>query len=147
MKLEGIVAGGLLMLLAVSSACSVAKVHNTHSTTSIDSIDRMLQDFASATYAQDIQKAEALFLPPDETADGKNRQQHIREIRKDWASGEHKEKLIIEFKKRQVLVRNEETFVRTEMSVPGYGPDMLLEFKVVFINNDCRIAAMEYLEE
>ena len=95
---------------------------------------------------------EALFLPPDETADGKNRQQHIREIRKDWSTGKHKEKMIVEFKKTQTLVHKGETLVRTEMSVSGSGglPSVSgepLEFKVVFTSDGCKIAAMKYLDD
>lgn len=49
-----------------------------------DALDQLLTDFAAASAKLDIEKAEKLFVSPDDTPAGKNRQGHLSELRKDW---------------------------------------------------------------
>ncbi len=48
------------------------------------SIDQLLTDFGHAISTANVDSMEQLFLPPDDSTDGQNRQSNLRELRKDW---------------------------------------------------------------
>ena len=74
-------------LISIGRAQTAPKIEPT--VTACDIITSFLNDFSAAVAALDVQKAEALFLPPDDSADGKNRSSHIKELKKDWAGAKH----------------------------------------------------------
>ncbi len=49
-----------------------------------DSIDGLLEQFDAAIASANVKKLEALFLPPDKTENGRNREANLAEARKDW---------------------------------------------------------------
>jgi len=49
-----------------------------------DSIDRLLEQFDAAIASANVKQLEALFLPPDKTENGRNREANLAEARKDW---------------------------------------------------------------
>jgi hypothetical protein len=114
-------------------------------------VDEMLKELATAISELDTKRAKALFLPPDETPDGKNREGHLREMEKDWKRAkERKEKITVAFKNTVSTTENTVTTVRTEMFVGGDEAEaepMPVEFRVVITKEGCRIVAMNYLKE
>ena len=112
--------------------------------TYVNPVDRMLKDFAAAVSALDAQKGEALFLPPDDTPDGKNRQGHLREMKKDWGKArERGQQMTVEF-------RNVVIVVRADMSMGGHEAErepIPVELKVALTKEGCEIVAMKYLKQ
>ncbi len=111
-----------------------------------DPLDALLADFAAATAKLDIEKAERLFLSPDETPAGKNRQAHLTELRKDWkrakASGA-KEGPSVQFK-------NTKKILRTQMVIrgpggPKKGQTSEVEFSVALTEDGWKIVSMDYV--
>lgn len=47
-------------------------------------IDQLLTDFDHAIKTADVGTMERLFLPPDDSTDGQNRQSNLTELLKDW---------------------------------------------------------------
>ena len=95
-----------------------------------------MKDFASAVSSLDAQKAEALFLVPDSTPDGTNRQAHIQEMRKDWT------RVAAQGKKMTANFTNTVILVRTQMKgEESTGQPM--EFKVAFTKEGLKIVAMK----
>lgn len=109
-----------------------------------DPITRLLANFSAALATLDADKAEALFLPPDASLDGKNRGSHIKEMKKDWAAQKGKSRMM------SVAFTNTTVLVRTEMVVAGeeaHPRPTPVEFKVVLAPEGCKIVAMSYLKE
>lgn len=109
-----------------------------------DAVTTMLREFEAAVSALDADKAQKLFLTPDDTPDGKNRRKHIDEMRKDWSRAKEKgEKVAVEFKNAVILVR-------AEMFPGGAKAEakaIPVEFKVKLTRDGCRILAMEYFKK
>ena len=109
-----------------------------------DALDELLADFAAATAKLDIAKAETLFLAPDDTAAGQNRQGHLSELRKDWKRAKEsgvKEGPSVQFK-------NTKKVIRTQMHIrgpggPKEGDVSEVEFTVVFTKDGWKIVSME----
>lgn len=133
----------LITVCAISFA--LADAQDTKKDNGVDEspVDQMLRDFASAVSNLDAKQAEALFLAPDDTPDGKNRQSHLQEMKKDWKrAGEREQKMTVIFK-------DTVTTVRTEMLIGGDEAEaepIPVEFKVVFTKDGCKIVAMKYLK-
>jgi hypothetical protein len=109
-----------------------------------DPISRFLADFSAAVSTSDVKKAEALFLAPDDSADGKNRSSHIQEMSKDWAGEKDKSR------KMSVAFTNTTVLVRAEMVVTGeeaHPKPTPVEFKVLLGPDGCKIVSMTYLKE
>ena len=51
-------------------------------------LDQFLHDFNNAIASSDVKGMEQLFLAPDDTADGMNRQENLTELQKDWGNSE-----------------------------------------------------------
>jgi hypothetical protein len=109
-----------------------------------DPLDRLLAEFATATGRLDIERAERLFLPPDDTLAGKNRRTHLSELRKDWQrakeSGEE-EGPAVQFK-------NVKKVIRTQMVISGPGGPregevIESEFTVASTRDGWKIVSME----
>ena len=110
----------------------------------VSAVDQMLKDFAAAVSTSDARKAEGLFVPPDDTLDGKNRQDHIREMKKDWKrSKERGQKMTVEFTNTVIIVRTKMLAGGDE----GEAQPIPLEFKVALTKDGCKILAMKYLKE
>jgi hypothetical protein len=105
-----------------------------------DPLDRLLADFAAAVGKFDVEAAEKLFLPPDNTPDGQNRQGHISELRKDWtrAKAEGSQGLQVEFTNTRKVIRTD-----MRVSLPG-GPKETsgMEFVVELTRDGWKIASM-----
>ena len=110
-----------------------------------DPVSRLLADFAGAVSALDVEKAESLFLPPDDTADGTNRREHIREMKKDWNRERDREaEMSVQFTNTTVLVETE-MIVGGEEAEPHPIP---VRFKITFDpKGNCKIVSMEYVKE
>ena len=140
----------LVILPCLTAVCfilfALAGAQDTKKSDVVDEspVDQMLRDFATAVSTLDAKKAEALFLPRDDTPDGKNRQSHLQEMEKDWKRArERKQKMTVTFK-------NTVTTVRTEMLVGGDEAEakpIPVEFKVVITKEGCKIVAMNYLKK
>ena len=110
-----------------------------------DPLDRVLAELAAAAGTFDVERAEKLFLPPDETAEGKNRQAHLAEIRKDWSrakEGGAKEGISVRFE-------NAKKILRTQMVVSGPGSTeeaerMDVELTVTLTKDGWKIVSMEF---
>ena len=106
-------------------------------------VARLLHEFAAAVASLDVQGMEGLFLPPDDSPDGENRRENIREMKKDWkrAKGKDAPKITVAFE-------NTVTTVRTDMVV---GSDKVaaraipVEIKVAFTKDGAKIVALKYL--
>ena len=108
-------------------------------------VSRLLADFADAVHARDAEKAESLFLPPDDTIEGINRRDHIREMKEDWNQAQDQEaEMSVQFTNTTVLVETEMN-IRGEEAKPNPIP---VRFKISFDpNRNCKIASMEYIKE
>jgi len=107
-------------------------------------VDRMLKDVSAAISTLDVQKAEALFLPPDNTADGKNRQNHILEMKKDWKEAKERgQKMTVDFRNTVTIVRTEMFAVEEETEAEP----ITVELKVTFTKDGCKIVSMKYVEK
>jgi len=108
-----------------------------------DPVSSMLDSFADAVVARDMRKAESLFLPPDDTPDGKNRERHIEEMKKDWSRATQRDPFAaVKFKNTTVLVHTQMVLVGKEAK-PAVIP---VEFKVSFGEDGYKIVAMKYLD-
>lgn len=52
--------------------------------TTVMSIDQLLTNFDHAIRTANVSSMERLFLPPDDSTNGQNRQSNLTELRKDW---------------------------------------------------------------
>lgn len=67
----------------VVATAAYAAIARSERSTSM-SIDQLLTDFDHAIRTANVSSMERLFLPPDDSANGQNRQSNLRELRKDW---------------------------------------------------------------
>jgi hypothetical protein len=106
-----------------------------------DPLDKLLDNFADACAQLDIEKAEHLFVSPDETPAGKNRHANLAELRKDWKQA--KAGLSTKFK-------NAKKTIRTDMVIAGpgvseKGETVHVEFEVALTGEGWKIVSMKYL--
>ena len=109
-----------------------------------DALDRLLTDFAAATAKLDIDNAEKLFLPPNNTAAGKNRESHLSELRKDWTLAKESGANV----GPSVQFKNTNKIIRTEMLIggpggPQEGQSRKVEFTVAFTKDGWKIVSMD----
>ncbi len=104
-----------------------------------DPVETLLADFVAAVYDLDVEKAESLFLPPDKSPAGKNRQSHIAEIKKDWTRAQ--KHLSVEFRDTRKIVQTT-MVVRENDAKPESVP---VEFVVAFTKQGCKIVSMNHL--
>ena len=139
----------VLAIVTVASLVATSQAYTDvgaglNTSTAGDAVSTMLREFEAAVSVFDVEKAQKLFLPPDDTPDGKNRQKHFDEMRKDWSRAKEKnEKVTVEFKNVVILVR-------AEMFPGGVKPEAKVtpvELKIKLTREGCRIVAMEYLKE
>ncbi len=134
----------LVLVGAISTGHAQTGTEVDRTQTPVDPVTRLLVDFSAAVATLDAGKAETLFLPPDDSADGMNRSSHIKEMRKDWAGERDKNRQM------HVVFTNTTVLVRAEMVVAGeeaHPKSTPVEFKVSLGPDGCRIAAMSYLNE
>ena len=67
-------------ILATAAYAAIARAERSTSM----SIDQLLTDFDHAIRTANVGSMERLFLPPDDSANGQNRQSNLMELRKDW---------------------------------------------------------------
>ena len=92
--------------------------------------------------ALDAQKMGALFLPPDASANGRNRKKHLDEMQRDWERvRERGKKVAVSFAETRTVVRT--TMVLKEGANPARA--VPIELEVVATDAGWRIAAMRYL--
>jgi hypothetical protein len=106
-----------------------------------DPLDKLLADMAAATAMFDVEKAEQLFLPPDDTPAGKNRQGHLAEIRKDWKRAKEagaKAGPRLQFK-------NTKKVIRTQLAVGDGAKQQTseVEITVAFTDQSWKIVSLE----
>jgi len=109
-----------------------------------DPLDELLADFTAATGKLDIERAERLFLPPDDTPGGKNRQAHLSELRKDWNRAKEsgaKEGPSVQFKNTKKVIRTQMVISGPGGPKEGYSSEV--EFTVAFTKDGWRIVSME----
>jgi hypothetical protein len=111
--------------------------------TEADALDRLLTDFATATATLDVAGAESLFLPPDDTADGRNRQANLSELRKDWQRARESGASV----GPAVQFRNVQKIVRADMLIngpggPKEGTVSEVEFTAAFTKDGWKIVSM-----
>lgn len=110
-----------------------------------DALDQLLADLAAATSKLDIAKAERLFLPPDDTPAGENRQGHLSEMRKDWKRARESGAA----QGPSVRFKNTRKVVLTQMVIRGPGGPREgqavheVEFTVAFTQDGWKIVSME----
>ena len=110
--------------------------------TETDAFDRLLADFAAITAKLDVDAAEKLFVPPDSTAAGQNRQAHLTELRKDWKRA--KESGASAGPSVQFI--NPRTIIRADMRISGPGANdsqvSEVEFIVALTKDGWKIVSM-----
>jgi hypothetical protein len=109
-----------------------------------DPLDELLAEFAAATGKLDIERAERLFLPPDDTPAGKNRRAHLSELRKDWKRAKEsgaKGGPSVQFKNTKKVIRTQ--MVISGPGGPKEGQVSEVEFTVAFTKDGWKIASME----
>ena len=91
--------------LTVLAAAFVFGADSDTDNVSKDTISGFLKDFSDACSTQDIRKMESLFLPPDNTPEGENRNTQIEEMRKDWSQAkDSSQQVSVEFTHTVILV-------------------------------------------
>lgn len=140
---------GLRAVLIISLVAGLAAAELTETqdgTVRRDPLDKLLAEFAAASEALDIEKAERLFLPPDETPAGVHRQALLAEMRKDWGRARESDA------ERGPVVRFEDTqkIIRTQMTVESPGETgrtqaRPMEFTVRFTDEGWKIVSMRPL--
>ena len=114
--------------------------------TAISEPGRVLADFSAATSKLDVVKAERLFLPPDETPAGQNRQVYLTELRKDWkrlkASGV-KEGPSVQFKNTKKVLLTQ--MVIHSPDAPKKGETREVAFTVALTEDGWKIVSMDYM--
>lgn len=107
-----------------------------------NSMEEFLSAFADATNELDIERAQSLFLPPDDSDQGKRRAFLIQEFEDDWqeakAKGESKKIFFGEPEMQRV------TF-RTTMRVRGEPQAMPVEFTLQMTEEGFKIVAFKHL--
>jgi hypothetical protein len=136
--------GALLVCSTVLAFAVAQEPPKPEVATEKDALDRLLTDFAAATAKLDIDKAEKLFLPPDDTAAGKNRQAHLSELRKDWKRAKESGANA----GPSVQFKNTKKIIRTQMLIGGPGGPQErqvseVEFTVAFTKDGWKIVSMD----
>ena len=106
-------------------------------------IQTLLDTFSEAVANRDTESMIGLFMAPDDTPEGQNRQNHIDEMKKDWAKASGSAKAIsfsnIKF--------DNESNLEADMSVVGSSTNskaITFKFKVCLLNNEWKIVTMNY---
>jgi hypothetical protein len=135
---------GILLVCSGALGMGIAQGPARSDTTiETDAIDRLLADFAAATANLDIVGAERLFLPPDGTAAAENRQNHIAELREDWARARNSGASAgpsVQFTNTRKVVHSQ-----MRISGPGAGDGEVtdVEFVIAFTRDGWKIVSMK----
>jgi hypothetical protein len=114
-----------------------------------EALDQLLADFAAITARLDVDAAERLFLPPDGTAAGENRQAHLTELRKDWTRARESGAIAgpsVQFANTRTTVRADTRVILAEMRISGAGTTdsqvSEVEFVVALTKDGWKIVSM-----
>lgn len=111
----------------------------TADTKPIKSVDQLLNEFATNVSKLDVKQMRTIFLPPDTTPDGKNRQKHLHEMERDWSSG-HKG-FTVAFKNSAITIKTTMVVNRGKES-----ESVPVEFKIVKTKDGYKIASMNFVK-
>jgi hypothetical protein len=101
-------------------------------------IDELLSSFRDAIASADTKRMEDLFLVPDATEDGQNRQANINEFRKDWAEIEKGPPVVFNAKDAVIHIEMDDL----DPDGPPGGHVTTIELKIVYTDHGWRIRAM-----
>ena len=106
-------------------------------------IQTLLDTFSEAVATRNTESMIGLFVAPDDTPEGQNRQKHIDEMKKDWANASAPA-MAISFS--NVKFDNESN-LEADMSAVGSSTEsnaITFKFKVCLLNNEWKIVTMNY---
>lgn len=82
MRTGPLIAASVLTIAGVSLTYASLKPNDMNTATSLDNL---LSQLDGAIASADVEKMERLFLAPDASENGRNRESNLAELRKDWA--------------------------------------------------------------
>ena len=102
------------------------------------SIDELLSNFGEAIPSADSERMQHLFLTPDSTDDGKNREAIVNEFRKDWADRNNGPPVTLRPKSAVVYIEMDDL----DPDGPPGGRTSTIELKLEHTEHGWQIAAM-----
>ena len=128
------------IVLALVICCSFAGCSKKQETPPIQTL---LDTFSQAVANRNTESMINLFMAPDDTPEGQNRQNHIDEMKKDWANASGPA-MAISFSNVKF---DNESDLEADMIVAGSStdnPGITVKFKVCLVNNEWKIVSMNY---
>jgi hypothetical protein len=121
--------------------CSIAGCSKKPETPPVESV---LDIFGDAVATLDTESMISLFLAPDDTPEGLNRQKNIDEIRKDWANASAANGMRIAFENIQFDIKADMIISGGEAVGNEKTP---VNLNVVLVNNEWKIETMNYSQQ
>ena len=125
-------------VLAVTALTLTHASPNSGGVNETKTLDGLLREFDDAIASADIEKMESLFLPPDGTEDGRNREANLAEARKDWAKTESGPPIKL-IPKRAIIQIDMESL---DPNGPPAGHTSKIELKTVYTDDGWRVETM-----
>lgn len=129
-----LLAAGITTALVVTAADKPTK--------SVPTLPQAFESYKSAIGTLDASKMKDLFLPPDDSVDGRHRKAHLEELERDWAKArEAGSRIRLSFSDTRYIVRTKMLFPAEENES---AESELVELQMVLTDQGWRIARMDY---